>query len=106
MVSLIKKWRPKMSETNRKVFTGTQKAKVAIEAVKNQKTMNEIAQEFGVHPTQIGVWKKILVENSSQLFDEKRGKKSGHVENIDLEQLYAKIGKLNMELEWLKKSQE
>ena len=55
-----------MSETNRKVFTGNQKAKVALEAVKNQKAMNEIAQEFGVHPTQIGVWKKILVENSWQ----------------------------------------
>ena len=93
-----------MSETNRKVFTGNQKAKVALEAVKNQKAMNEIAQEFGVHPTQIGVWKKILVENSWQLFDEKRGKKSTQTQEADLEPLYAKIGKLNMELEWLKKS--
>ena len=49
-----------MSEKNRKVFTGNQKAKVALEAIKNQKAMNEIAQEFGVHPTQIGVWKKVL----------------------------------------------
>jgi len=92
-----------MSEKERKVFTGTQKAKVALEAVKNQKAMNEIAQEFGVHPTQIGVWKKILVENAWQLFDEKRGKKSSQTEETVLEPLYAKIGKLNMELEWLKK---
>ena len=92
-----------MSEKNRKVFTGNQKAKVALEAIKNQKAMNEIAQEFGVHPTQIGVWKKVLVENSWQLFDEKRGKKSTQIEESDLEPLYAKIGKLNMELEWLKK---
>lgn len=64
-----------MSEKNRKVFTGNQKAKVALEAIKNQRTLNEIAQEFGVHPTQIGVWKKVVLENAGQLFDEKRGKK-------------------------------
>lgn len=92
-----------MSEKNRKVFTGNQKAKVALEAIKNQRTLNEIAQEFGVHPTQIGVWKKVVLENAGQLFDEKRGKKSSQLVELDVENLYAKIGKLNMELEWLKK---
>lgn len=92
-----------MSEKNRKVFTGNQKAKVALEAIKNQRTLNEIAQEFGVHPTQIGVWKKVVLENAGQLFDEKRGKKSSQLIELDVENLYAKIGKLNMELEWLKK---
>lgn len=92
-----------MSEKNRKVFTGNQKAKVALEAIKNQRTLNEIAQEFGVHPTQIGVWKKVVVENAGQLFEEKRGKKSSQLVELDVENLYAKIGKLNMELEWLKK---
>ena len=57
-----------MSEKSRTLFTGTQKAKVAIEAVKNQKTMSEIAQEYSVHPTQIGIWKKTLLENAPQLF--------------------------------------
>ena len=42
-----------VSEKKRNIFTGTQKAKVALEAVKGTKTVNEIAQEFGVHPTQV-----------------------------------------------------
>ena len=91
-----------MSEKSRKLFTAIQKAKVAIEAIKNQKTMSEIAQEYSVHPTQIGVWKKTLLENASQLFDEKRCSKKTE-ENAEIELLYAKIGKLNMELDWLKK---
>jgi transposase-like protein len=91
-----------MSEKSRKLFTGIQKAKVAIEAVKNQKTMSEIAQEYSVHPTQIGIWKKTLLENASQLFDDKRSSKKVD-ENPDVELLYAKIGKLNMELDWLRK---
>ena len=91
-----------MSEKSRKLFTGTQKAKVAIEAVKNQKTMSEIAQEYSVHPTQIGIWKKTLLENAPQLFDDKRSSKKVD-ENPDVELLYAKIGKLNMELNWLRK---
>ena len=91
-----------MSEKSRKLFTAMQKAKVAIEAVKNQKTMSEIAQEYSVHPTQIGVWKKTLLENAPQLFDDKRSSKKVD-ENPDVELLYAKIGKLNMELDWLRK---
>jgi len=47
-----------VSEKKRKIFTGTQKAKVALEAEKGTKTANEIAQEFGVHPTQVNQWKK------------------------------------------------
>jgi len=58
-----------MSETKRKILTGAQKAKIALEALKEQKTVNEIAQEYGVHPTQIGLWKKALLENASQLFE-------------------------------------
>ena len=91
-----------MSEKSRKLFTGTQKAKVAIEAVKNQKTMSELAQEYSVHPTQIRIWKKTLLENAPQLFDDKRSSKKVD-ENSDVELLYAKIGKLNMELDWLRK---
>lgn len=48
----------------------SQKVKVAIEAVKNQKTMSELAQEHSVHSTQIGIWKKTLLENAPQLFDD------------------------------------
>jgi transposase len=47
-----------MSEVKRKIFSGAQKAKVALEAVKGSKTINQIAQEYGVHPTQVSQWKK------------------------------------------------
>ena len=47
-----------MSEKKRKCFTGKFKSKVAIEAIRGIKTVNEIAQEFGVHPTQVGLWEK------------------------------------------------
>ena len=58
-----------MSESKRKVFTGTQKAKVALTAVKGLKTINEIAQEFSVHPTQVNQWKKELMDNAGSLFN-------------------------------------
>jgi transposase-like protein len=97
-----------MSEKKRKLVSGAQKAKVALEAVKGHKTVNEIAQEFGVHPTQVGLWKKALLENAGQLFDVKRGPKPVGPQS-DPERLYAKpalseaegIGQLNMELDWL-----
>jgi len=91
-----------MSETKRKILTGAQKAKIALEVLKEQKTVNEIAQEYGVHPTQIGLWKKALLENASQLFEVKRGSKPIDPQS-DPVRLYAKIGQLNMELDWLKK---
>ena len=83
-------------------MASTQKAKVVLEAAKGNKTVIEIAQEYGVHPTQVGLWKKALLENAGQLFDVKRGSKTIDPQN-DTERLYAKIGQLNMELEWLKK---
>jgi transposase len=91
-----------MSESKRKIFTGSQKAKVALEAAKGMKTINELAQEYGVHPTQVSQWKKELLEKASSLFDGKRGPKPVSAESAP-DRLYAKIGQLNMELEWLKK---
>lgn len=79
-------------------MTGAQKAKVALDAVKGNKTVNEIAQEYGVHPTQVGLWKKALLETVGQLFDVKRSAKTIDPQN-DAERLYAKIGPLSMELE-------
>ena len=53
-----------MSEKNRKNFSSQFKAKVAIDAIREVKTVNEIAQAFGVHPTQVGHWKKVLQEKA------------------------------------------
>ena len=64
-----------MSEKQRKIFSGQFKAKVALEAIRGVKTVNEIAREFGVHPTQVGLWKKELQEHAAGLFDAKRGPK-------------------------------
>ena len=91
-----------MSANKRKIFTSAEKAKVALAAVKGIKTINEIAQEHGVHPTQVNQWKKELLDNVGSLFEGKRGPKPVNAENA-LDRLYAKIGQLNMELEWLKK---
>lgn len=91
-----------MSEIKRKVFTVEQKAKVALAAIKGLKTVNEIAQQYGVHPTQVNQWKKELLDNASSVFESKRGPKSVNAES-DPDRLYAKIGQLNMQLDWLKK---
>ena len=91
-----------MSETKRKNFSGEFKAKVALEAIRGIKTVNEIGQEFGVHPTQVGMWKKELQEQASSLFDAKRGPKPADP-SASPERLYSEIGRLKMELDWLKK---
>lgn len=91
-----------MSETKRKNFTGEFKAKVALEALRGVKTVNEIGQEFGVHPTQVSLWKKELQEQASGLFSGKRGPKPVDP-SASPERLYSEIGRLKMELDWLKK---
>jgi transposase len=91
-----------MSEIKRHSFSGQQKAKVALEAIRGVKTINEIAQEHGVHPTQIRQWKNELVEQAAGIFEMKRGPKAVDAQS-DPDRLYAKIGQLNMELDWLKK---
>ena len=91
-----------MSESKRKSFSGDFKAKVALEALRGIKTVNEIGQEFGVHPTQVGLWKKELQEQASSLFDARRGPKPADP-SASPERLYSEIGRLKMELDWLKK---
>jgi transposase-like protein len=70
--------------------------------LKEQKTVKEIVQEYGVHTTQIGLWKNALLKNASQLFEVKRGSKTIDPQSDPIH-LYAKIGQLNSEQDWLKK---
>jgi len=91
-----------MSEKSRKSFTSQHKAKVALEAIRGTKTLNEIAQEFAVHPTQVGEWKKALLAQAPGIFDAKRGPKPDDP-SASPERLYSEIGRLKMELDWLKK---
>ena len=91
-----------MSARTRKHFSGSFKAKVALEAIRAVKTTNEIAQEYGVHPTQVGQWKNELQAQAASLFDTKRGPKPADP-SASPERLYSEIGRLKMEVDWLKK---
>jgi transposase-like protein len=91
-----------MGEARRKVYKPDFKAKVGIEAIRGRKTTNELGQEYGVHPVQIGQWKKEIVEGASRLFEAKRGRKAKD-EGSGEQRLYEEIGRLKMELDWLKK---
>ena len=86
----------------KKTFTADFKAKVAIEALKGNKTINELTTEFGVHPSQIQNWKKLLLDGSKELFS---GKKEKAEESVlqERDRLYAQVGRLAVELDWLKK---
>ena len=92
----------KSEAKKRKVHTPEFKAKVGLEALRGVKTINEIGREFDVHPVQVGQWKKEIQEQAKTIFEGKRGPKpiAAHQEP-DL--LYSEIGKLKVELDWLKK---
>ena len=84
----------------RRTFTGAFKAKVAIEALKERETLAELSKRFEVHPNMISKWKQEFMERSADVFD----KKSDAETEVDADKLYAKIGQLEMEVDFLKKS--
>ena len=86
----------------KKTFSAEFKAKVAIEALKGHKTTNELATEFEVHATQINSWKKQLLDGSKELFSEKKEKDAESVIQ-ERDRLYTQVGRLAVELDWLKK---
>lgn len=85
----------------RRKFTTAFKTKVAIEALKEHETLQELSKRFEVSPNQISQWKKAFLENAEKAFDHK-GKKQK--EEVDVDKLYRKIGELEMERDFLKKS--
>lgn len=89
----------------RRVFSSAFKAKVALEAVKEQRTMAELSAKHEIHSTQIQLWKKQLTEGAEGLFEQaggKRGKSAGDDEP-QVAELYEQIGRLKVQLEWFKK---
>ena len=76
------------------------KARVALEAVKERETIGELAKRFQVHPTQIHDWKRRLVEQAASVFERENPKPA---EGIEPAELYEQIGRLKVELEFLKK---
>ena len=90
-----------MNKKDKRKFTAAFKVKVAMEAVKGQITIAELAKNYELHPSQIMDWKKTLSERSAELFETK-GKKIDTV-SADNTPLYEQIGRLQMELSFLKK---
>lgn len=88
----------------RKRYNADEKTRVAVEAIKGQKTLNELAAEYGVHPSQIAQWKKQALEEISSGFSGGRVRRERSEEAL-VASLYQEIGQLKMELDWLKKSQ-
>jgi transposase-like protein len=86
----------------RKAHDSAVKAKVALEAVKGEKTIAQLASEYGVHPNQIGQWKKKLLKELPGIFSDKRERQERGREELESE-LYRQIGQLKVEVEWLKK---
>ncbi|MEZ4732424.1 MAG: transposase [Caldilineaceae bacterium] len=86
----------------RRQFTAKFKFQVALEAVKGTQTVNEIAGQYEVHPTQVKQWKKQLQEEGAGLFNENASKAERAQAEKETE-LYEQIGRLQVELAWLKK---
>ena len=84
----------------RRTFSGAFKAKVALAAVRGDKTTAELASKFGVHGNQVSAWKKQLLEGVPGLFADRRAREANGAAE---EELYEQIGRLKMEVEWLKK---
>jgi transposase len=87
---------------HRKRYDAAFKAKVAIEAIKGQRTVNEIASAYQIHPHQVTQWKKQALQQLSEVFS--NGRARAEMEDEELKkQLFEEIGRLKIELEWVKK---
>jgi transposase len=87
-------------KTTRRKFTAAFKAQVAIEAIKERETLAELSKRFGVHPTMISKWKQEFLDRSSEIFQTNPPEEDFEAER---QKLYAKIGQLEVQRDWLKK---
>ena len=86
----------------RRQYDSQFKATVALEAVKNEKTIAQIASEYSVHPNQVGKWKKQLLQELPKVFSNRQTSSEKANEKL-IDELYRQIGQLKVELDWLKK---
>ncbi len=89
----------------RKQHSADFKAKVALEAIKEQETINEIAKRYEVHPNMISRWKQDALDGMSETFSTRRDKKAKE-DDVTKEELFKQIGQLTVEVDWLKKKSE
>jgi len=87
--------------TTRKQYSSKFKARVAVEAIRGEKTLSQLGSQYQVHPMQIAKWRKAALEQIPELFVDGRTRKGRSEEDSDA--LYAQIGRLKVELDWLKK---
>ena len=86
----------------RKTYTTEFKVKIALEAIKAQRTINEISGHYSIHPNQVTQWKKQALEGLPDAFSSRRAR-AAEDEEATKAQLYQQIGQLKVELDWLKK---
>lgn len=89
-------------KSNRKQHSAELKAKVALAALRGDRTVNELAAHFGVHPTLVGKWKKQAQDALPEVFSNGRARKDKTDKELR-DQLYQQIGQMKVELDWLKK---
>jgi len=89
----------------RKNHSADFKARVALEAIKGERSLSELASFYEVHPNQIRMWKKRLLSEVSDIFSDRRRKKKVDEEGVKAK-LYEEIGRLKIELDWLKEKSE
>lgn len=94
-----------MGKTIKRKLSPSLKAKVAVEALKELKTIPEIASSNSVHSSQVQKWKKLLKEKIPEIFTEGNSRKDTAKDEL-IDELYKQIGKLQVENEWLKKNTE
>ena len=79
------------------------KAKVAIAALREQETVAQLSSRYAIHSTQIHLWKRHLLDGAEGLFGTVGRPRKGETDEVSVDELYEQIGRLKMELEWLKK---
>jgi transposase len=93
-----------MTKRNRRTIDAALKAKIALEALREQATVTDLAQRYDVHPNQIYSWKKQLLDQAARAFDPGVGKEAEAGRERELEKLHAKIGQLIVERDFLAKA--
>jgi transposase-like protein len=86
----------------KRAFSSAFKAKVALDLIRGSETIAQACSRHGIHPTQAGLWKSQMLKNAATIFDNKPDMQLAEKESL-IDQLYHQVGKLQTELDWLKK---